>query len=313
MKAFLFLSLILFVSSEEEENESICEKIVTKDACLNQKLDSNDDYCCMVSYQYSEEEEEGELPLPSCSSYSKNYLGILKDKKTMTVLREQVGFRTTRNPDVYEESEESNYKIKIECNDGSVEVDQNSYIFSKEEKSIFQSEDHCLSYFEKYLDGREKANDSICQKGKLTKNAADEGFICGFYNMTFKLGEGETKNYQTCFMVNNEDIKTGKLSSFTKYYLDGMGIEALDGDNELDLNYIFEVTVGSSTASYKEGTIINEGNEDNKVNDNKANEGNEVNEGNKGNEGSDTKSDGNDDKSDMIKISKYLILFIILF
>ena len=58
MKAFLFLSLILFVFSEEEENESICEKIVTKDACLNQKLDSNDDYCCMVSYQYSEEEEE---------------------------------------------------------------------------------------------------------------------------------------------------------------------------------------------------------------------------------------------------------------
>jgi hypothetical protein len=31
-------------------------------------------------------------------------LGILKDKKTMTVLREQVGFRTTRNPDVYEEA-----------------------------------------------------------------------------------------------------------------------------------------------------------------------------------------------------------------
>ena len=313
MKAFLFLSLIFFVFSEEEDDESICEKIATKDACLNQKLDSNDDYCCMASYQYSEEEDEGELPLDSCILYNKNYLGILKDKKTMAVLREEVGFRTTRNPDAYEESEKSNYKLKIECNDGSVEVDPNSYVFSQEEKSLFESENHCLSYFEKYLDGKDKANDSICQKGTLTKNAADEGFICGFYNMTFKLGEGETKNYQTCFMVNNEDIKSGKLSAFTKYYLDEMGIEALDEDNELDLNYIFEVTVGSSTASYKEGTIINEGNEGNKVNDNKVNEGNEVNEGNKGNEGSDTKSDGNDDKSDMIKISKYLILFIILF
>lgn len=51
MKAFLFLSLFFFVFSEEEDDESRCEKIVTKDACLNQKLDSNDDYCCMASYQ----------------------------------------------------------------------------------------------------------------------------------------------------------------------------------------------------------------------------------------------------------------------
>ena len=150
--------------------------------------------------------------------------------------------------------------------------------------------------------------------------------------MTFKLEKGETKNYQTCFMVNNEDIKTGKLSSFTKYYLEEMGIGALDGDNELDVNYTFEVTVGNSTASYKEGSIINEdnesnegneGNEDNESNegneDNESNEGNEGNEGNKGNEGNegnkgnDTKSGENDDKSDMIKIFKYLILFLILF
>ena len=322
MKAFLFLSLIFFVFSEEEDDESICEKIATKDACLNQKLDSNDDYCCMFSYQYSEEEEE---TFTSCTLYSKNYLGLLKDKKTMTVLREEVGFRTTRNPDAYEESEKYNSKLKIECNDDSVEVDPNSFVFSQEEKSLFESENHCLSYFEKYLDGREKANDSICQKGTLTKNAADEGFICGFYNMTFKLGEGETKNYQTCFMVNNEDIKTGRLNSFTRYYLDEMGIEALDEDNELDLNYIFEVTVGNSTASYKEGTIIDEDNEGNEVNDNKGNEGNESNkanednednegnESNKGNESSDTKRDGNDNKSDMIKISKYLLLFLILF
>ena len=109
----------------------------------------------------------------------------------MTIYREQVGFKTTRNPEIYEESEVG-YKLKIECNDGSAEMDSASYVFSQEEKSLFESEDHCLSYFEQYIGGKEKANDSICQKGKLTKNATDEGFICGFYNMTFKLEKGET-------------------------------------------------------------------------------------------------------------------------
>ena len=44
----------------------------------------------------------------------------------------------------------------MECREDSVEVDSDFYIYSKEEKTILASEDHCLSHHDKYLDGEEK-------------------------------------------------------------------------------------------------------------------------------------------------------------
>ena len=144
-----------------------------------------------------------------------------------------------------------------------------------------ESKDHCLYYHNKYLESEEKANDEICQKGQLTKNAIDEGLKCGYYNITFKSKNNVTKNYKTCYLVNNDDIKSGKLNALTQKLFEQYGLIMFDGDNEV--SYSFEVTAGDDiSVSYdsKEGKMI----------DNK-----------KG-------------KSDIIKISKYLgLLFLILF
>ena len=288
MNIFLILSLILLASSscDDEYNQEytrlfgICQNhLQNKDNCLKQNLESTIFYCCMSYYHYDGVDEETEKQNSLCKIEDKANLVIFKDKKLTALYRESSGYESAIQNSFVDV--DKHYVIKTECNDGSYEADSSILTFSSEEKKILESEDHCLYYHNKYLESEEKADDAICQKGQLTKNAIDEGLKCGYYNITFKSKEGVTKNYKTWYLVNNDDIKSGKLNPLTQKLFEQYGLIMFDGDNEV--SYSFEVTAGDDiSASYdsKEGKMI----------DNK-----------KG-------------KSDIIKISKFLgLLFLILF
>ena len=174
----------------------------------------------------------------TCSLMIKRDNIFFKDKKSDSMHREMFRYGMTWDQDY----DMDFYSYRIECNDISFRMDSTFYFFSPEEKSILESEGHCWYYHDDYADSEKKHNDAICQKGKLTKNVGDECFKCGFYNVTLKLKNGETQYYQTCYFVNKDDIKTGKLNALVKEILEEEAFYVFNLDNNDDLSYTFDVT-----------------------------------------------------------------------
>ena len=256
MKFFLFLSLFLLVSQETlddydveyEENYKVCSSLVDETSCLNKVLESNIFYCCYVSSDVPESN--------SCVVTDKANLEIFKNEKLTALYRESNGYEDAKEQN-FEDGSESNYIQKYKCKDGEFETNSNLLVFSTEEKETLASKEHCLYLHNYYIEDDRSATKEICQNGKLTKNATDKGLKCGYFDITFKL-KNKNENYKTCYLVNPDDITSGKFNSLTKKLFDQYALMISGGDDAV--NYTFDVSVGNDiSGSYdsEKGKMVN--------------------------------------------------------
>jgi hypothetical protein len=283
MKYLLYLSFILFVYSdnsdyetEHNKNSQICKSIDNKDICLNKDLQSSIFVCCMAIIQYDDEEAQD---LDSfCTISEKANLEIFHDKRLSILYKEVDGYESSKKGSLKQEGD-THYKYEYYCKDGNYTLDSNLFTYTQEEIEILSSKEHCLYYHDQAINEQITASDSLCQNGKLNKFATDEGFKCGYFDITFNLKDGNTENLKTCYIISKVDIKSGTLNYSTKKLLDEYAYRISNGYN--DVTYTIEISSGDDiSASYNS--------KDERLTDHK-------------------------NESDMIKVSKYLtLLFLIL-
>ena len=256
MKFFLFLSLFLLVSQETlddyhveyEENYKVCSSLVDETSCLNKVLESNIFYCCYVSSDYP----EGNI----CGVADKTNLEIFSNEKLTALYRESNGYEKAKAKS-FEDDLEIKYIQKYKCKDGEFELNSNLLVYSTEEQETLASKEHCLYLHNYYIEDGRSATKEICQNGKLTKNATDTGLKCGYYDITFKL-KNKNENYKTCYLVNPDDITSGKFNSLTKKLFDQYALMISGGEDAV--NYTFDVSVGNDiSGSYdsEKGKMVN--------------------------------------------------------
>ena len=116
------------------------------------------------------------------------------------------------------------FKQKYECNGGTAEYSYGYETYTNTEIANFESDNHCLKYFYRYLysenyDENSNLNTvskSDCQNAVLTQSARDAGIKCGFYQFKINFVNKSSKTYQTCYAYNSKMIENGKLDEKTQ-------------------------------------------------------------------------------------------------
>lgn len=193
-----------------------------------------------------------------CQIDDKTNLEIFKDEKIASLYRESNGYQEFYNGGGFQDNDdETQLVMEYKCKDGSYKLNTNFLIYTSDEKQILASKDHCLYLHNYYLDDKSASNE-ICQKGILTQNAINKGLKCGYFDVTFYLKDGKTKNFKTCYIINPDDFTSGQLNSVTKKLFEQYSLSISDGGD--DVTYSFDVTVGDEiSGSYdsQEGKLVN--------------------------------------------------------
>ena len=166
--------------------------------------------------------------------------------------------------------------MKYECEDGVFEFSKSYYQFSEEDEKVLTSKNHCLDDIFGENKDQSETSDESCRKRLLTQTAINAGYRCGYYNISFLGENGEKKKLELCYFISKDDINSGELNPAIIYQMDKF-VTKLYGKS--GATYTVEMSSGddiSGTYNSKDGKLVN--------------------------------------KSDIIKISEYLIiLFLILF
>ena len=274
MKFILFLLLFLFVSSGLDDDLQTCEDFTTVENCKNIKLPSVDNYCCYISKKDSHEEGQ-------CLSLPRMISSMFKNTQTMALFREFMLFYN-EGEDIIPNINKNNIKVEFNCEDINKEVDLSYFYYSEEEKNFIRtSNEHCFEYHFQSTENDLQVSNEICQKGAFTQYAINAGLKCVFVDITFISGNEKKENFKTCYPFLTEDLKNGELNELSKSYLEDISNEIFPGES--DITYEMKAIGDDISASYnsKTGKLINE-------------------------------KKGKRSKSDMVNISKYLIILLLI-
>ena len=113
------------------------------------------------------------------------------------------------------------FKMKqiYKCSDGTAEYSFGYDTYSLDDKSLYESDDHCLKYFYRYLYAENydenlelvSVSKDDCLNAKLTQGAIEAGITCGFFQFNINFITGGSKTYQTCYIYNSNFISEHKL------------------------------------------------------------------------------------------------------
>lgn len=232
MKFTLFFYLFIFLFSNSYQE---CSDYKEEESCINHNLQSENINCCFMSLNESNFE---------CIDKPEFIEFFNADKKIKPLFREFIGYST--NGEYGSLIGEENKKANVICKDFNNEVDFSEFYYSKEEKEIFKSEDHCFNYHNLTFGENElEPIKNLCNNGKFTKYATDAGLKCAYVEITFiPMKESNPLNIKTCFPFIKEDAKNEVLNQFTKSYFDSLATQfnafyTLNAvvQNEISVNY----------------------------------------------------------------------------
>ena len=246
MKFLLFFLFILFAFCDIEEEDK-CSTLKDRRACLTQKLQSEDHYCCILS-------EKGEVNQKFICRYTAKYLSVFyKNDKTQVLSREIIGYDEKRS---YSTDNDAAI-LKYECEDGVFEFSKSYYQFSEEDEKVLTSKNHCLDDIFGENKEQLKTSDESCQKRLLTQTAILAGYRCGYYNISFLGENGEKKKLEICYFISNDDIISGELNPVIIYQMDKF-VTKLYGKS--GATYTVKMSSGndiSGTYNSKDGKLVN--------------------------------------------------------
>ena len=187
--------------SEAEEN---------KNQCLSITLSNRNYKCCMVEIinddHYDYDRDYSCIVIVSDTNLLRE---TYNNKLFKAQLREIFGYI---NNGIYFIDDDGNreyiggdstfrFKEIFQCNDGTVEYSFGYDTYSSNDIAIYDSGNHCLKYFYRYLypenyDENSNINSvskSDCQNAQLTPDTKNAGIKCGFYQFKINYIKGGSK------------------------------------------------------------------------------------------------------------------------
>lgn len=220
------LNLINFSSSD-----SFCYSRSQKNLCLNTELNSNDKQCCYFEDATCMEIKNDQYILGSNSIIKAFY-------------RELVGFYIMKDDIEY---------FNAECKNGNISWTNEDVNFSIDEEKIFGSENYCLNYHQKVVNGQTTIKSKeTCLKAKVLEYSKNFGIECGYYEVTVKTdGYGE-KKVSTCYFLNTNNMKdlnnsttVDDVTNYILYYL----MQGISPDNKY-LSYSLNIASSGGKELY---------------------------------------------------------------
>ena len=198
----IFSSLLLDQNFRSTTDDiRTCEN-KSKDKCTSSQFGDKSLQCCRLKSDDTDYCGAMVNPLKSAKEELETENG-----KKMT--KEYMGFNIFSNNETHFPSD-----ILYNCSDGdlNIKVDLNSY--SEEEKAKFKKDNHCLNYM---MPGKGKSfNKETCYNSTLA-TTGNSGVTCGYYEYTLKFNDSTSYNFSSCFLFNEDIIKTNNLGYYTKY------------------------------------------------------------------------------------------------
>ena len=199
--------------------------------------------------------------------------------------------------------------LDYECIDGNFIFNYGYDIFTDEEITLLKSDNHCLryNYNQDIFTSKEDCYNSV-----LLQSSKDEGLSCGYFEYNLKYSDGSSETIKSCGIFNKELINYNQLDQKTK---------------ETVKNFVTDNTeTGKTITSYEVNLSDNDGNSlvynslSETVSNENSKEPNSSSDSNENSKEPNSSSDSNENSkepnsssnSNMILISKYLLIIMML-
>ena len=192
-----FNSLLEKENSSDEDNLKCFAGSVSKDICVDIKLDGQNNQCCYLDASFQNETQKACYPFPKNIG---DYTNVINTKQFKPLTKEVYGYIKYSFPKEVPIPDIPEVKAQVICKDGiKLDVDIGGDEYTEDEIKILKSEDHCLNYTVSAFIQKEKTFD--CKNGKLLPSSKDAGIECGELSVSIKVGTNET-NFKTCMLFS---------------------------------------------------------------------------------------------------------------
>ena len=192
-----FNSLLENSNSSDEDKLKCIAGSVSKDICVDIKLDDQNNQCCYFDMAFENKTEK------ACQQFPKDlgdYTNVINAKQFKPLTKEIYGYIKYSLPDEVTIPDIPEIKAQVICKDGvKLDVDIGGDKYTEEEIKILKSEDYCLNYTVSAFIEKDKTFD--CKNGKLLQSSKDAGIECGDLSVNIKFGTNET-TYKTCMLFS---------------------------------------------------------------------------------------------------------------
>ena len=250
MKTALILSTLLILAYSDNSNypsnmpkefyeqmemqEKCSEAEEEEEKCLAITLSNSNYRCCMLTIDYPINNKDNKDEKTCFIMYKdiKALQEVYNNKIFKAQMKEIFGFLQyglyfiEEDGKKYYLADSNTFKMKqiYKCSDGTAELSFGYDTYSSEDKSLYDSDDHCLKYFYWYLYAENydenlelvSVSKDDCLNAKLTQGAIEAGITCGFFQFNINFITGGSKTYQTCYIYNSNFISEGKFDEKTQ-------------------------------------------------------------------------------------------------
>ena len=225
------ISFLKLVPNSVYDDDLLCSRTADKNKCKETILTSDVLECCKVKVITVREDTPTESNF--CSAQVKPFSSSIEYFKTQigeAVYKENMGFRYMNKMDSAKIIEAGNY---YDCTSGQFNVVVNLRNFTDEEKSILQSDNHCLKHGDYYT---HPSDFETCSNSSILESSEELGLTCGFYEIHVNLKNGTTIKDKICNIFDKNIYKSKKLGyydrdSLNSLFYDHIRMAGVEADN----------------------------------------------------------------------------------
>mgnify|MGYP006873157095 CR=1 FL=1 len=223
-KIFIFLFLIVFSYQNSLSDREVCSQ-ANKNECKSTRMTDSNIECCKSTNLDINTFKSEEV----CTAFHKNEIADELIELAPKQYREIMGFVLTLFKASYSYDEPS--KVTIDCNSKTFTVNYKLGEVTSEEKEILNNNNHCLKlYYEGLIDLNPDMS-SFLDKRVITKEdcsnavflpSTKDSVTCAYASFDFELEDETTKHYTSCLYIakysfNNKALDQFLIDTFSEY------------------------------------------------------------------------------------------------
>lgn len=177
--------------------------------CWDVTLETPDLQCCFAEFIYN----NGDSNITCFPFGSIETAKILHNEQSKAISKELAGFTMYGSPDPNAGPEEitmdPRLTEKYTCKDGEISIDYGKDEYTSQEIQILKSGNHCLKYYYSYgIDLFEKpTSKEDCFNAKLLDSSKNAGIECSYFDFSITYTDGIKENYKTCYLYISDSLK----------------------------------------------------------------------------------------------------------
>ena len=223
--SFQIFSSILLEEGSISEDLLKCLYQTDSTQCSAVELETKGFQCCSQTY-INKYNDLNETRKEVCSYHVypiKSGIDEMATENGKLILKEERGYELFY---LGEGAEFNSRASDIKCEDGDLYIEISKDDYSNEEKENFKSENHCLRFFYSwiYSGNEEEITEDICYNSEVVTANEGSGISCGFYEFTLNLVDGTSEKFKTCYLFNDDIVKTKNMGYWSKMFSINVGL-----------------------------------------------------------------------------------------